>query len=565
MYDFKTTIENYKCFERVTLQNIFRVNVIIGKNNVGKSSLLDVMELISSGSYEYSPGVMRSKLKPRITFRAKVSEYAINQTFRSGVSRGLIGGDHREYGRLLIGREICWSVLDGGQVDFVACDDAGISPPLSNSGDDYANTLAKNMSTPLDGKVFKRVSAERDIVPEGGGSEVNIKSNGSGVTNAIQAFINKSTLPRELIEVDFLDALNEIFAHDATFISITSQLHDDGAWEVYLEEKEKGHVALSNSGSGLKTVIVVLSHLFILPEVEGLPLEKYVFGFEELENNIHPALLRRLNDYIYRLAKQHNFIYFLTTHSNVLIDQFSGQHDAQIVHVTEAKSGAECISVDSYADNRHILHDLDVRASDLLQSNGIIWVEGPSDRTYINKWIDLWSDGLLREGTHYQVIFYGGKLLSHLSADEPSSSIESWISLLNINRNMVVIIDSDKKSKQTKIRDTVKRIEREAKEMKTMCWITNGREIENYIPSDVVNQLFTLSGDHQVGQYDSFFEHLDDIKGKGTGKKYMAKKVDLAEQASQYMTLENMANILDIDSKMKGLCAHIKDWNGLRL
>ena len=33
-----------------------------------------------------------------------------------------------------------------------------------------------------------------------------------------------------------------------------------------------------------------------------------------------------------------------------------------------------------------MLNDLDVRASDLLQSNGIIWVEGPSDRIYIKRW-----------------------------------------------------------------------------------------------------------------------------------------------------------------------------------
>ena len=32
-----------------------------------------------------------------------------------------------------------------------------------------------------------------------------------------------------------------------------------------------------------------------------------------------------------------------------------------------------------------LVDDLGIKASDILQSNGIIWVEGPSDRIYINK------------------------------------------------------------------------------------------------------------------------------------------------------------------------------------
>jgi hypothetical protein len=32
-----------------------------------------------------------------------------------------------------------------------------------------------------------------------------------------------------------------------------------------------------------------------------------------------------------------------------------------------------------HVENRGILDDLDVRASDLLQSNGVVWLEGPSE------------------------------------------------------------------------------------------------------------------------------------------------------------------------------------------
>lgn len=36
-------LKNYKLFDEVTLQDLKHVNVIIGKNNSGKTSLIDVI------------------------------------------------------------------------------------------------------------------------------------------------------------------------------------------------------------------------------------------------------------------------------------------------------------------------------------------------------------------------------------------------------------------------------------------------------------------------------------------------------------------------------------------
>jgi hypothetical protein len=47
----------------------------------------------------------------------------------------------------------------------------------------------------------------------------------------------------------------------------------------------------------------------------------------------------------------------------------------------------------------------------------VIWVEGPSDRIYIRHWLKL-ADAHLTEEVHFSIMFYGGKLLSHLSAGE---------------------------------------------------------------------------------------------------------------------------------------------------
>lgn len=544
---------------RQDIDDIRRVNLIIGRNNAGKSSLLDIIEHVCNRSYEYDSVTWRAEQEPQIQFCSKITDDVVNRTFPANTTGGRIAGNHANYGRHFINREVMWTKRRDRQADLIACNDEGIKPTLLNSGG-YAQTLVSNLPIPIEGKLFRRVLAERDIVPESDGNgNIRIEPNGEGITNAIQSFINRSNFPSELVERHMLSALNEIFAHDACFTDIVCQLYSNNYWEIFLEEENKGRIALSKSGSGLKTVINVLVCLFLIPKLDNQPLENYVFGFEELENNIHPALLRRLNDYIYRTSVDNGFIYFITTHSNVLIDQFSRQEDAQIIHVTQANAEAKSTTVRTYVENNGILDDLDVRASDLLQANGIIWVEGPSDRIYLNRWIELWSNGNLKEGTHYQIIFYGGRLLSHLSAEEPEM-VNDGISILNANRNAVMVIDSDKRNNEAEINSTKQRINDEFEARNSLCWITQGKEIENYIPVSVVNEFLGLDSKKKVNQYDSFFDFLDGLV-EGEGKRYLTKKSLLAEKLIPYMNIDNMGDVLDLNEKLTQVCEAIEHWN----
>jgi putative ATP-dependent endonuclease of the OLD family len=147
--------------------------------------------------------------------------------------------------------------------------------------------------------------------------------------------------------------------------------------------------------------------------------------FEELENNLHPALQRRLLSYIREFSIENSIPIFLTTHSSVFIDFFSRDESAKIIHVTSDGSVSRTEVAQTFIKHNSIIDDLDVRASDLLQANCIIWVEGPSDRIYVNRWVELESSGTLKEGQHYQCVFYGGRLLSHLSAAGPNDPGEA--------------------------------------------------------------------------------------------------------------------------------------------
>ena len=52
-YDFSIYVKQYNCFHDVSLlDNLKRVNVLIGRNNSGKSSVLDIIEKITKGEYK---------------------------------------------------------------------------------------------------------------------------------------------------------------------------------------------------------------------------------------------------------------------------------------------------------------------------------------------------------------------------------------------------------------------------------------------------------------------------------------------------------------------------------
>jgi ABC-type multidrug transport system ATPase subunit len=568
LLNFSVKAKNLKCFgdNEQGFEQIKAINLIIGRNNSGKSTLIDLIEYVVKGKIDAPEGHWHDRNKPEIIAEAPLSEAELRRIFPDGTSGGGIPGrNHWEFGSKFIGTKLMWSLgAQQGQkyISIGDCLDGARPFDGIQNAQNHLQRVADAKINPFSGKIFRRIYAERNIAPEGdSGTNLDISGDGRGATNIIQNFINKANLQSDLVEITLLEELNKIFLTDAVFTDIVCQQLDTGAWEIYLEEEDKGRIPLSQSGSGLKTIIIVLIYIHLVPVVNKKPLSDFAFGFEELENNLHPALQRRLLSYLRNIAESHGCIFFLTTHSNVEIDLFSKDKLAQILHVTHDGITATARTVKTYIENRGILDDLDVRASDLLQSNGIIWVEGPSDRIYLNRWIELWSNGQLHEGNHYQCVFYGGRLLAHLSSEEPEL-VEEGISILRANRNSAILIDSDKRTQQARLNDTKRRILAEVSDNGGFSWVTKGKEIENYIPANAIATWKNQQGIEQVEQYANFFEYLNNIYN-GQGDYYSSKKSLLAEKLTPHMNQESLATVLDLGEKLEELCGVIRSWNNL--
>jgi putative ATP-dependent endonuclease of the OLD family len=560
---------NFKCFG-VTAEGFEQItpfNIVVGRNNSGKSGLLDLIELVCDQAMPTRLArLRRGDGEPRIEVTVELSESDVEHMFPSGYVPSEIRV-HERHSFL--------SDLVGALFTMNACTNQAVSDSVrkrdstptsidtlsvSNRRDSLQRRI-NQWRSPFQGIHFRRLSAERDIQPEQVSSQsLELSSDGKGATRILQAYLTRTDLKRDLIEKTLLDSLNEICEPDISFRRI-SCLQDPQTqfWEVYLTEEKKGDIRLSQSGSGLKTILLTLMMLEVEPDQSKKGRDLTIFALEELENSLHPAVLRRLLTYLRAYGAKYHSVFFLTTHSNVTVDVFAEQEEAQIVHVQHDGSDAHVLPVINYFGRRGVLDDLDIRASDLLQSNGIIWVEGPSDRKYLNKWIELWSDGELYEGNHYRILFYGGKLLSHFSSNEPKE-VQSAISLLAINRNLAIMIDSDRTKKKNRLNATKLRIKQEVEKLGGYCWVTMGREIENYLTHDLL-ALSLEAAVPALDQYEHLFKEYA-LRTTSIAQKHLAKgKVETSEKIVSHMTLNNAKDALDLNDRMRELCERIRVWN----
>jgi len=565
--------KGHLCFQKewAGFDTIKPVNVIIGRNNSGKSHLLDLVEALSQGELDKRGWQYRC--------RGVLDERSLRREFDAHASGAPLGGNHwDDHGIHFVNTKITWQIDASGDVSNVNylkdCTLKSRSAPRLNA--DRLSLIKNVVSKPthqLNRKAFRRLLADRDIKTEPPKIELILGPDGNGASNIIRRFIITSNeqFPREVIQQELLDALNEIFGNDGQFTEIQVQEHDEekadgpqGHWEVYLGEEKKGLIPLSKSGSGLKTVLLVLLNLLVIPIIENKREFEFIFAFEELENNLHPALLRRLFQYLERYALDEQATIFLTTHSSTALDFFGVSKNAQIIHVTHNGQTARTTTVSAHFDRLGVVSELGAKPSDLLQANGIVWVEGPSDRVYLNRWIQLYSEGALREGRDYQCAFYGGSLLAQIEF-QPSEEETELANLFRVNPNIVVVCDGDRASEDSHLKDRVERISKEVENIPgAHIWITEAREIENYLPGSVLEKALDLPSLPDPEQYEGFFPRTEAsdksyLEANMSRKHY--DKMRLATQSAPHMTKDIMAGRFDWEDQMRGIVDRIKSWN----
>jgi hypothetical protein len=234
--------------------------------------------------------------------------------------------------------------------------------------------------------------------------------------------------------------------------------------------------------------------------------------------------------------------------------------NAAIFHVFNDGSQTHVHQTTLRSERFAICVDLGTRASDIVQSNAVIWVEGPSDRIYLQYWLNSLAPDLT-EGIHYSIMFYGGRLLSHLSAND--DELNEFIGLRSLNQNLAIVIDSDRRSEDDVINKTKLRVASEFSKGASVAWITAGREIENYIEHTVlqtaVKTIHSENYDQPVtsGQFDHAlrYAHKDKVS-------VVEKGIDKVKVAREVCKAAPNFDVMDLRERLEELHKMIRKANG---
>ncbi|MDF3057397.1 MAG: hypothetical protein K0R17_1612, partial [Rariglobus sp.] len=283
--------KGHRCFKKnwAGFSELRKLNIIIGRNNSGKSHLLDLVarmcerQLHQENWQLYCSGVL--------------DENTLKTVFAHNSHGGGLPGDHWiDHGKHLRATHVSWIITSENTIGEVTFKDPfaiKIGLPENSQTPGFVNARIEILrrglikaTTPISGKLFRRLSSERDIQPEAASIQLALTSGGRGATNIIRRYITTADpeFPRDVIQKDLLHALNEVFGCDGQFTEVIVRHHDDkppygianDTWEIFLGQEKKGPIALSRCGSGLKTVILVLLHLLVLHKIEKKAAGDYV-------------------------------------------------------------------------------------------------------------------------------------------------------------------------------------------------------------------------------------------------------------------------------------------------
>jgi predicted ATP-dependent endonuclease of OLD family len=255
-------------------------------------------------------------------------------------------------------------------------------------------------------------------------------------------------------------------------------------------------IPMSHKGTGYRRLFMVARFRYLAEKNKG---HDVIYLIEEPETFLHPSAQEDLLLSLLNLSLENQII--ITTHSPV----FVGHTDVNSVILCQ-KDDTSIYSSSNVFKSREeefivkVIEDIGIKPYYNLvdKFEKIVFVEGPGDANFI----DSLSRGLFREklkDNEKVLILPGG-----------GTSIENFINIdyfKKSNRELYLILDSDKQNSKAKEEEQNKIIEKFKEGNKCFAYLLKKRCIENYYHPRTIERIYEI----ESGTLD-FFGEGDDVK-----------------------------------------------------
>jgi hypothetical protein len=362
---------------------------------------------------------------------------------------------------------------------------------------------------------------------------------------------------------------NSFFAgEDVTLVPVEGK-NEKGSENdvVHIKVGSKKEFPIYELGDGMQSLIIC-TYPIVTEARRGS-----LFFLEEPDLGMHPSLQRNLLDVLKSFHREMDHQFFITTHSNHMLDVLADDELVSIFSFSEIKK--EALGLGGSSSNqpetteaaevsvakfrirctthrdRQILAQLGVRPSATFLANSTIWVEGLSDCNYLRAYMEAFVHCLqmtakramlpswqmvakclkeYKEDRHYAFVEYSGNNLVHWSFDEDTPAPESFdqssgcagrpLNPSSLCAQALVVADGDTRNKAKG-----KRMEYFHRQLDDRLIILPGKEIENLIPEALVKKQ--VIDDHEGKKLDAqkqdgidnimykFYARLEGRRGKG--------------------------------------------------